>query len=42
LATDTRKTDPDLTAVIESWDRLPEVVRVGIVAMVKAASSGVL
>jgi len=27
----------DLTAVIEAWDRLPEAVRAGIVAMVKAA-----
>jgi hypothetical protein len=30
--------DPDLTAVIDAWDRLPEAVRAGIVAMVKAAS----
>jgi hypothetical protein len=30
--------DPDLTAVIDTWDRLPEAVRAGIVAMVKAAS----
>jgi hypothetical protein len=32
--------DPDLAAVIDAWDRLPEAVRAGIVAMVKAASSG--
>jgi hypothetical protein len=30
--------DPDLQAVIDSWDRLPTAVRAGIVAMVKAAS----
>jgi hypothetical protein len=30
--------DPDLATVIETWDRLPEAVRAGIVAMVKAAS----
>jgi len=28
---------PDLAAVIEAWPRLPEAVRAGIVAMVKAA-----
>ena len=27
--------DPELAAVIEAWDRLPEAVRAGIVAMVK-------
>jgi hypothetical protein len=32
------QTDPDLAAVIDAWDRLPEAVRAGIVAMVKAAS----
>jgi hypothetical protein len=30
--------DPDLAAVAAAWDRLPEAVRAGIVAMVKAAS----
>jgi hypothetical protein len=30
--------DPDLAAVIDAWDRLPETVRAGIVAMVKAAA----
>jgi hypothetical protein len=29
--------DPDLAAVIDAWDRLPEAVKAGIVAMVKAA-----
>ena len=28
---------PDLAAVIEAWDRLPEALKAGIVAMVKAA-----
>jgi hypothetical protein len=37
LATDTRQTDPDLATVVNAWDRLPEAVRAGIVAMVKAA-----
>ena len=30
---------PDLAAVIDAWDRLPEAIRAGILAMVKAASS---
>jgi hypothetical protein len=30
--------DPDLPAIVAAWDRLPETVRAGIVAMVKAAS----
>jgi hypothetical protein len=30
--------DPDFAAVADAWDRLPEAVRAGIVAMVKAAS----
>jgi hypothetical protein len=30
--------DADLATVIDVWDRLPEAVRAGIVAMVKAAS----
>jgi hypothetical protein len=32
--------DPDLTAVIDAWDRLPAAVRAGIVAMVRAAGGG--
>jgi hypothetical protein len=39
LATDIRQTDPDLATVVNAWDRLPEAVRAGIVAMVKAAAS---
>jgi hypothetical protein len=38
LATDTRQTDPDLATVVDAWDRLPEAVRAGIVAMVRAAA----
>jgi hypothetical protein len=30
--------DPDLAAVIDAWDRLPEALRAGIVAMVKATA----
>jgi hypothetical protein len=30
--------DPDLAIVIEAWTRLPEAIRAGIVAMVKAAT----
>jgi hypothetical protein len=37
LPVDTCQTDPDLAAVIDAWDRLPEAVRAGIVAMVRAA-----
>jgi hypothetical protein len=29
---------PDLQSVVDVWDRLPEAVRAGIVAMVKASS----
>jgi hypothetical protein len=28
---------PDLAAVVEAWDRLPDAIRQGIVAMVRAA-----
>jgi hypothetical protein len=37
LALLTRKS-PDLALIAERWDRLPEAVRAGIVAMVKASS----
>ena len=37
LPNDTCKTDPDLAAVVDAWPDLPEVIRAGIVAMVKAA-----
>jgi hypothetical protein len=29
---------PDLAAVVDAWPELPEAIRAGIVAMVKAAS----
>ena len=38
LIHDTCQTDPDLAPVVNAWDRLPEAVRAGIVAMVRAAS----
>ena len=31
------ETDPDLATFVEAWPTLPEAVRAGIVAMVKAA-----
>jgi hypothetical protein len=34
------RSNPDLTLVVERWDSLPDAVRAGIVAMVKAASAG--
>jgi hypothetical protein len=33
-----RPADPALREVVDAWDRLPEAVRAGILAMVKAAS----
>ena len=30
--------DADLAAVVDAWDRLPDAVRAGIVAMVRAAA----
>jgi hypothetical protein len=30
---------PDLAAVVDAWPQLPEALRAGIVAMVKAASA---
>jgi hypothetical protein len=38
LIHDTCKTDPDLAAVVVAWPNLPEAIRAGIVAMVRAAS----
>ena len=38
LPTDTCKTYPDLAAVVAAWPELPEAIRAGIVAMVKAAA----
>ena len=31
---------PDLALLVERWDALPEAVRAGVVAMVKAAGGG--
>ena len=36
-AASTAVSDPDLAAVVKAWPKLPEPVRAGIVAMVKAA-----
>jgi hypothetical protein len=33
-----KQADPDLAAVVDAWPDLPEAIRAGIVAMVKAAS----
>jgi len=41
LPTDICKNDPDLHLVASVWGRLPEAVRAGIVAMVKAAARDV-
>jgi hypothetical protein len=38
LPTDTCQTDPDLARIVDAWPTLPEAVRAGIAAMVKAAS----
>ena len=38
MPNDTCQTDPDLAAVVDAWSELPEAIRAGIVAMVKAAS----
>ncbi len=32
--------EPDLLTVVESWHKLPELVRAGVVAMVRAAGGG--
>ncbi len=37
-ATGVLPADPELAAVIDAWDRLPEAVRAGILAMVRAAA----
>jgi len=38
LPTDACKTDPDLAALVTAWPELPEALKAGIVAMVKAAA----
>jgi hypothetical protein len=37
MATDTCQIDPDLAAILDAWPTLPDALKVGIVAMVKAA-----
>jgi hypothetical protein len=39
LPTDKRKISPDLAAVINAWPDLPEAIRAGILAMVKATTA---
>src|SRR5262245_50844904 len=39
LPTDTCNTNADLAAVVAAWPELPEAIRAGILAIVKAASS---
>jgi hypothetical protein len=38
IPTDTCQNDPDLAAVIQAWDCLPDAIRKNIVEMAKAAS----
>ncbi len=38
IPTDSCHRDPDLTAVIQAWDRLPEAIKAGIMAMVNATT----
>jgi hypothetical protein len=38
LPTDNRPTDPDLAAIVEAWPGLPEAIKAGILAMVKATA----
>jgi hypothetical protein len=37
MATDICQVDSGLNAVVEAWPALPETIKAGIVAMVKAA-----
>jgi hypothetical protein len=37
MATDTCQLEPDLAAILDAWLTLPDALKVGIVAMVKAA-----
>jgi hypothetical protein len=36
LPIDKRRSDPGLALVVKSWDRLPEAIKAGIVAMVQS------
>ncbi|MGE5611926.1 MAG: hypothetical protein ACM359_21955 [Bacillota bacterium] len=34
----TRSVDPELAVVVDAWARLPEALRTGILAMIRAAA----
>jgi hypothetical protein len=36
LIHDSFKTDPDLAVVVDAWPDLPEAIKAGILAMIKA------
>jgi hypothetical protein len=38
LIHDTCQTDPNLAAIVDAWPALPEVIKAGILAMVKAST----
>jgi hypothetical protein len=38
LIHDTCQSDSDLAAVVDAWPGLPEAIKAGIVAMIKAAA----
>ena len=40
LGAQTGQIDPDLQAIIERWPTLPEPIRAGILAMIRAGRSG--
>jgi hypothetical protein len=39
LPNDSCKTDPDLAVLVDAWPRLPEAIKAGISAMVRAGRS---
>jgi hypothetical protein len=41
LPTDIRQTDPNLAIVVAAWPILPEPIRAGIVAMIKASGPAI-
>jgi hypothetical protein len=40
LGAENRPEDPDLGAVVDAWATLPETIKAGILAMVRAAGDG--
>jgi hypothetical protein len=40
LPIDKRRSEPGLALVVECWDRLPEAIKAGIVAMVQSSAKG--